>query len=300
MALSLTVLSLPQPLRLDLYLHQLFPHVSRRDLAQLFEGKTILCNHRPAKKSDRVIGKEELTFTSVAAQQILTTRLAPHAAIDVFPIYEDDYLFIVDKPAGIATVPQNFLDTETLAGGVLARWPAVQGVGRTPFDCGLLQRLDRETSGVVLGAKTQAVWNLLWKEMSGGTIKKGYLAVVAGEVATESGTIDWPLTSRSKHSTRMRVDTHRHGPHVTHWRVHTRGPHTTLLEVTITQGARHQIRAHLAALGHPILGDTLYGGPPLPGTTRHALHAHTLSFRHPSSKTLLEIKSSCTFEEVKN
>ena len=287
---ALCVVPLASPLRLDLYLHQLFPHLSRRQIPELFASGDIIVNGRRAKKSERVSGKEDMVLGGQACRAVFASQLPANPHLSLTIAYQDTALFVVDKPAFTATLALRFDETDTLANALLARFPELVHVGGVR-DAGLLQRLDRDTSGLVLGAHTQAIWQALQAQMQAGGIEKGYLALVAGEVKPTSGTIDWALSGRSKHSQRVTVNSQSHGSYVTAWRVDRRYCAYTLLDVTIRQGFRHQIRAHLAAMGHPIVGDRRYNGPVLPGLTRHFLHAHCLSFRHPVTARAVCIKS---------
>lgn len=286
-----SICPLKNPLRLDLFLHAIFPHVSRRDQVALFETRAIEVNGRSAKKSDRVKGGEEIALKEAALRLYEAHALSPSRHIPLRVLYEDQELFALDKPAGISTLPLRWTDTESLANGVIAKWPALAQVGDSPFDVGLLQRLDRETSGIVMGAKSKAAWHAFREASRKGLIEKGYLALVEGEMDSESGAIDLALESRSKHSPRVRVREGEEGDSVTHFTCVGRAPGASLLEISIDLGFRHQIRAHLSAIGHPIVGDLLYGAKPVSGFNRHFLHAHRIRFSHPKTGECLSLES---------
>lgn len=288
--LSFSALPLREPLRLDLYVHQLFPHVSRTQLSTVFRNRGILLGDHAAKKSEQIRGKEQLHILSTVSPLFLTHHLSANPKLPLSIIYEDDYLFVLDKAAGIATTPQHFLQTNTLGNAALCPWPFLETVSPNPLDLGFLQRLDQGTSGLVLGAKDRKTWLVLKHLMQTGKIEKIYIALVMGLVR-EDRSIHWKISSQSKHAERVRVETDKTGLHVTAWKILERKGDHTLLRISIRQGARHQIRAHLAALGHPVVGDLLYGGGSLPGLGRHFLHAHELSFLHPVTEERLVVQS---------
>lgn len=280
-------------LRLDLYLHELFPHISRRILADLFLGRHIRVNDRPARKGDRVLGREEITLEALAYDAVLCRTLEKAAKIPLVFCYRDDAIFAVDKPCGLSTLPLSLSDRDTLGNAVLAHFPDLAHVGHTPFDCGLVQRLDRDTSGIVLGARTQEVWESLWREMQAGSVEKTYFARVSGIPTDEEGLILHRLFSRSHHSERVLVDFMSETDTPTYWKVVSHDRDSALLEVRIHRGFRHQIRAHLAAMGHPILGDRLYLGKP---ADRLYLHASELELTHPVSGERIQLTSACPKE----
>lgn len=288
-----SVLPLSPPLRLDLWIHHLFPQVSRTRLKQVFEDGGVLLNARPALKSARISGKEEITLLPSVARVFYLDHLLPNVDIPLDIVYEDAHLFVLNKPTGIDTIAQSLEDQDTLANAAVAKWPTVTAIG-TPFEAGLLQRLDRDTSGLVMGAKTEMAWQAARALMTQGKIEKGYLALVSGNMAADcgnTGVIRFHLASRSKHSRKVSVDPTREGHYITQWKVTSIHGDVSRLEVTITQGFRHQIRAHLAAMGHPIVGDILYGGPLLTDISGHYLHAHRLTFRHPITGQPLVLES---------
>jgi 23S rRNA pseudouridine1911/1915/1917 synthase len=198
---------------------------------------------------------------------------------------ERDDLVIVDKPAGQPSAPLELGERGTVANALAARFPEMAGVGFSPREPGLCHRLDNDTSGLLLAARTAAAFAILRAALQEGRLDKRYLLVCPAPGLPESGTIDIPLAPHPKDRRRVYPCVHprdvaRYAPRpaVTDYRVlRVAGPHA-LVEARAPKAARHQIRAHFAALGHPLLGDRLYGGADVPGLARHALHAHHLAF----------------------
>jgi 23S rRNA pseudouridine1911/1915/1917 synthase len=203
--------------------------------------------------------------------------------IDV--IYEDDHLLIVNKPAGIIVHPTTGHWSNTLANGVVHMW----------MERGLkirfrpIHRLDRETSGVLAVAKNPYVHQNVSEQMQAGTVDKTYMAVVMGSMEQDAGTVDAPI-DRNPDSPHYRIVTPSGYPSVTHYRVLERLPGATLLLVRLETGRTHQIRVHMSHLGHPLIGEAMYGsgdGEAALPIGRHALHASELVFTHPATKERL-------------
>jgi 23S rRNA pseudouridine1911/1915/1917 synthase len=199
---------------------------------------------------------------------------------------------VVDKPAGVAVHPLAPGEGGTLANAVAARFPECAGASPQPREGGAVQRLDLETSGCVLFARDARAWELLHAQLSGRAVEKVYRALVAGRVAS-GGVCSVPLAQRGGRAVpvpdelaedRARSKGLKPRPAETRYEVERRFAGHTLLRVTITTGVTHQIRAHLAYLGHPVAGDALYGGvaAALPGLGRHFLHAARLGFDAPA------------------
>ncbi len=213
-------------------------------------------------------------------------------AIPLHVVYEDDDLLIVDKPAGLVTHPAPGHAGGTLVNALLGRpgaaYGGIAGVARP----GIVHRLDRATSGLLMVAKHDRAQAALMAQLKARRIKKSYLALVAGAVPATSGRIEAPIGRDPRHRTRMAV-LPAGRPAVTGYRVRERLPGWTLLEVDLVTGRTHQIRVHLAALGHPVAGDPVYAtgkarqGPP--GLERLFLHAWRLELTAPSDGRLLRV-----------
>jgi 23S rRNA pseudouridine1911/1915/1917 synthase len=196
---------------------------------------------------------------------------------------------VVDKPAGVAVHPLVPGEGGTLANAVVARHPECADASPDPREGGAVQRLDLETSGCVLFARDRRAWELLHAQLAGRSVEKAYLALVAGRVAA-GGLCSVPLAQRGGRSVPVPGELARRSkrlrprPAESRWEVERRFSAHTLLRVWITTGVMHQIRAHMAHLGHPVAGDALYGGAAaaLAGLPRHFLHAARLAFDAPA------------------
>jgi 23S rRNA pseudouridine1911/1915/1917 synthase len=245
----------------------------RRKTAELFERGAVRIGGRVVKKG--AVAREGDAITVQLAEAI---RPEPDAPLVVRLETRD--LVIADKPAGLPTAPARDGDAGTLAGALLGRYPEMAGVGYRAREPGLLHRLDTETSGLVIAARSPRAFTTLRAALSEGRLHKRYLAIVAADQLPESGVIETPLSPHPGDGRRVAVPP-RTAPdvdgtrlRVTRFRtVQIAGP-WALVEVDVSRAYRHQVRVHLAHIGHPIAGDALYGGPEaeLAGE-RHALHA---------------------------
>lgn len=210
---------------------------------------------------------------------------APNAPVDAgepavaFAIaYEDDDLLVVDKPAGLVVHPAAGHWTGTLSQALAARGIAVDRGG-------IVHRLDRDTSGLLLAAKSEAVLRGLQEDLRERRIEREYLALVEGRPPARTGTIDAPIGRDRRDRTRHSTDTDAPREAVTHFEIAQTLPTTTLLRVRLETGRTHQIRVHLEAIGHPVVGDPLYGRAGMLGLERQFLHAARLGFDHPTRPT---------------
>ncbi len=212
-----------------------------------------------------------------------------HATAEDIPLailYEDADLAAIDKPAGMVVHAGAGIHSGTLVNALLHRFGALSGVGGG-LRPGIVHRLDRYTSGVLLVAKNDAAHRNLAEQFSGRQIEKIYLALVHGSVKGESGRIERPIARDPVHRMRMTARLDQGRAAWSEYRVARRFEGFTLLEVRIGTGRTHQIRVHLSSIGHPVAGDTLYGAPArvadLPPLGRYFLHAHRIRFRQPST-----------------
>jgi 23S rRNA pseudouridine1911/1915/1917 synthase len=217
-------------------------------------------------------------------------------ALPLAVLYEDAHLLAIDKPPGMVVHPAPGARRGTVVNALAHRLGTLAGVGE-PERPGIVHRLDRDTSGVLLVARSPAALEALARQFRERTIEKRYLAVVRGRVAHAAGTIDRPIGRHPHERQRMSVRSRRGRAAITRWSVLERLPGATLLELKPETGRTHQLRVHLAALGHPILGDRVYGGRaarggsvgPTPG--RQALHAAEIRFAHPVTGERLVVRS---------
>ena len=209
-------------------------------------------------------------------------------------LFDDPALLAIDKPPGMAAHPAPGSPRGTVVNGVLHRLGPLDGVG-DPTRPGIVHRLDKDTSGVMLIARTAAALAALGKQFHDRTVRKTYVALVHGQVRGERGRIDHPIGRHPTERKRMSIHARRSRTAVTSWEVTERFAAATLVTVHPETGRTHQIRVHLAAIGHPIVGDAVYGGrrpraaAPLATFPRQALHAAALQCRHPVSDQPLSI-----------
>jgi len=280
---------LEQTIRIDTYLKKTFPHLTRQKLLQFFREKMISVGKRSARKGENISGGEVLHLPSIFGETELT--LKPNKRLKVKILYEDDEILILSKPAGLASCPHFFDEIKTVANFIIAHNPGLKGVGEKTLEPGMLHRLDTETSGVMVVAKTDRSFQILKKQFQAHQVLKEYLALVEGSVV-DSGTIKNAIGSHPKN--RKKVKVYPKPPvrgtqqAVTHYHVVQKSSERSLLRVIIETGVRHQVRAHLAFLGRPVVGDSLYGKRTK--EKRLFLHATKLGFYHPQTKKWVEFE----------
>ena len=271
--------------RLDRQLLRLFPWLDRSTVEALLAAGQIRLNGRPAKKGARLAAGDVLDCRDVPEPADL--RLQPNPDLPLEILYEDDVVLALDKPAGQPTHPLRFSETDTLANALIARCPALADLGDDRLFPALLHRLDTQTSGLVLAAKTAAAYANLRAQFRRFTVQKHYVALVHGRVE-KPGALDAALTHQTRTPCKMAVV--RNPAKVppndcfaakTAWIPMETGAEFSLLDVTIYTGVTHQIRCHLAAAGFPIAGDQLYGSPL--AAPRHWLHATRIICTHPAT-----------------
>ncbi|MFD1349440.1 RluA family pseudouridine synthase [Oceanobacillus caeni] len=206
--------------------------------------------------------------------------------MDLSIVYEDDSVIVVDKPAGIATIPSLHHPTGTVANGILGYYEK----HNIPYTVHVVTRLDRDTSGLLLIAKHRYSHSLLSTAQKAGKIKRRYKALVEGDLKQDSGTIDAPI-DRKEGSIIERTVKETGKRAVTHFKVEKRLPLHTLVNIQLETGRTHQIRVHFSHINHPLAGDDLYGGK-TDYIKRHALHCYKLAFEHPFTKEYIQLESS--------
>ena len=215
---------------------------------------------------------------------------APAAAVAEVPFgvaYEDEHLIVVDKPAGVVVHPARGHWTGTLAQALAGRGAG----GEEPWRAGIVHRLDRDTSGLLVVAKSDAVHRALKERLAARRIRREYLALVDGHPPARAGTIDAPIGRHRRDRVLMSIDTDQPRAARTHFAIERLLPESALLRVTLETGRTHQIRVHLAAIGHPVCGDPQYGVAGRYGLARQFLHAERLAFEHPVTHAELDLRS---------
>jgi 23S rRNA pseudouridine1911/1915/1917 synthase len=270
--------------RLDRFLSQL-PEIGSRAVAErLLANGGVLVDGRARPKSHRLDGGEELEFEQPAPQ---ASALEPQE-MELDVPYEDEHLLVVDKPAGLVVHPAPGHARGTLVHGLLAY--DVAG-GEEPDRPGIVHRLDRDTSGLLVVARSPEVHRKLQELVQSRRLTREYLALVAGRPRSRAGTIEAPI-GRDRHDPlRHSLDTDTPRDAVTHFEVEELLPRNSLLRVTLETGRTHQIRVHLAAIDLPVAGDPVYGRPGDLGLERQFLHAARLAFPHPITGEQVDVNS---------
>lgn len=269
--------------------------LSRAQVKAIAEGSGIRVDGRRAKRGDRVTAGSKVTLeweeTSLAAvPSPLTSSGTP---LELVVLFEDAALIAIDKPARVPSHPLRPGETGTVANALVARFPEVASASDDPREGGLCHRLDVETSGVLLAARTREAWSAMRDAFGRRAVDKRYWALVTGPLADE-GDIDLPLRHAPRHPDRVEPvigggDDAREA--ISRFRVLARQGIHSLVEVQILTGVLHQVRAHLAAIGAPLVGDTRYGGRAEPPLDRFFLHARSLGFTHPATDAPVTVES---------
>jgi 23S rRNA pseudouridine1911/1915/1917 synthase len=285
-----------EQIRLDAFVRQCLPHLSRRAVGTAIAKRLFSVGAKVGKKGDRLTGGDKLVFRGPAI--LLAAHPQPDSRIDVPVVYEDASILVVNKPAGMPTHGFSARDGATLANFLLARFPEVMNVGKSRWEPGLVHRLDRETSGLVVVAKTQAAFESLTSQFRCRQVKKIYWALVWGITPAE-GQIEIPLVHDTRDKRRMRMvirlgrTKQKTWKAVTRYRRMDQSRGLSLLEIDMETGVTHQIRVHLAAIGHPIIADALYGNQETKSfrLSRHFLHARGLTIFHPDDGRALTVEA---------
>ncbi len=266
--------------RLDTFLAG--PLGSRARAQRLIDDGLVLVDGAPRPKRHRLRGGERIAVEEAEPPPQDDRSDAPYEVR-----YEDGDLLVVDKPAGVVVHPARGHRTGTLAQALAGRAAG----GPEPWRAGIVHRLDRDTSGLLVVAKSEEAHRRLRALMKAHGIEREYLALVEGRPPARTGTIDAPLGRDRRERKRISVDSDVPRTAVTHFAVERALPGSTLLRVRLETGRTHQIRVHLQAIGHPVAGDPQYGRPGLYGLERQFLHAARLAFDHPMTGRRVDVES---------
>jgi 23S rRNA pseudouridine1911/1915/1917 synthase len=269
--------------RLDVFLAA--PAGSRSQAQRLIADGRVLVDGRPAQKRHLVRAGERIVVDEAEPAAPATGAAAPVAQFAV--AYEDADLIVVDKPAGVVVHPARGHHEGTLAQALAGRAAG----GEQDWRAGIVHRLDRNTSGLLVVAKSEEVHRRLKAALAARDIRREYLALVEGRPPARSGTIEAPIGRDRRHRTRMSIDSDAPKPAITHFELERSLPQATLLRVRLQTGRTHQIRVHLQSIGHPVCGDRDYGRKGLYGLERQFLHATRLAFAHPTTGAPVDVVS---------
>jgi 23S rRNA pseudouridine1911/1915/1917 synthase len=268
-------------MRLDRFLAE--PLGSRARAQALIDAGRVTVDGQDRRKRHTVSAGEVVSVTA----DVATTVPADAASAPFDIAYEDEHLLIVDKPAGVVVHPARGHRTGTLAQALDGRAAG----GDEPWRAGIVHRLDRDTSGLLVIAKRDDVHRALKALLSSRELRREYLALVTGRPPARTGTIEAPIGRDRRDRVLMSIDTDEPREARTHFEIERLLAHSTLLRVTLDTGRTHQIRVHLAVIGHPVSGDPQYGTAGEYGLERQFLHAARLAFAHPITWAAVDISS---------
>ena len=264
--------------RLDAFLARCADGLSRSAAQKLLESGAVLRNGKTGKKNDKLNIGDQVEYTIPEAKPV---DIAP-TPMDLEIVYEDDDLLVINKPKGLVVHPAAGHSDDTLVNGLLyALGDDLSGINGE-LRPGIVHRIDKDTSGLLAVAKNDYAHTMLASQLKDHTMARTYEAIVVGSFREDSGTVDAPIGRHPTDRKKMCVTQRNSKPAVTHWEVVHRYRGYTHIRCRLETGRTHQIRVHMAYIGHPILGDTVYGHKkPELGQDSQCLHAGALCFQHP-------------------
>ena len=281
--------------RLDRFLSEKIKELSRAQTQRLVDTGNVQVNKKTVKSSQklRIGDRVEVEFKIPGPLKIQAED------IPLTIISEDKQFLIIDKPSGLVVHPGAGVRQGTLANALLFHYPEIKDIGPEERP-GIVHRLDKETSGLMVIARTPRAFVHLQRQFKNKMVDKHYLGLILGKMSSKQGKITWPIGRHPKHGARVSVKTRKPRPAETRYAVQQVFERFTLLDIQPITGRTHQIRVHLAAAGHPIVGDRRYGRQPVKiRSPRLFLHAHRLSFLHPETNKRVEFTSPLP-EDLKN
>lgn len=263
-------------LRLDKYLTEQLVPFSRSRIQMLFAKGAITVNGKLGKANYKVKNDDVIEVMIEDEQE----ANAQPEAMDLDIVYEDEDVIVINKPKGMVVHPSPGNEAHTLVNGLLYHCKDLSGINGV-LRPGIVHRIDKDTSGLLVAAKNDRAHQLLAEQLKDKTMNRRYYALVHGVMPHDHGTIDAPIGRDEKDRQKMAVTAHNSKPAITHFQVIERFAQHTLLECSLETGRTHQIRVHMAYIGHPLLGDWLYGAEDRELFPRQALHSQSLSLTHP-------------------
>jgi len=291
---ELTISALDQSKqRLDKFLVRNLPTMSRSRIAQLIDDGHITINGKVVKSSYAIRLGDIVKVSEPPLEK------APQQAsdIDFEVIHEDESIIVVNKPVGLVTHPAPGHKGDTLVNGLLARFPHLSGINGIARP-GIVHRIDKDTSGLLVVAKNDVAHRYLAAQLADHSLKRTYIALVKGRIEEEAATIKAPIGRDPQFRQKMAVNTDNGKPAITHFKVIRRFSEYTLLELELETGRTHQIRVHLAYIGHPLVGDVVYGGKDKRYAKGQLLHATRLEMLHPDTKKKVSYRADLPKEFV--
>lgn len=287
-------------LRLDVFVSKMMPQITRSHAKKLVDDGHVLVNGLPKKTSYLLKAGEKISVEEVAPGKL--DLEAQELPLDI--LYEDGDVVVVNKAAGMVVHPGAGVSKGTLVNALLAHCKDLSGIGGVERP-GIVHRLDKGTSGVIIVAKNDRSHQSLSKQFKDRTVEKHYLALAYGRLPAEHGIIDAPIGRHGSHRQKMSTKTNRGRASVTEWKVVERfGNHFTLLDINLHTGRTHQIRVHLSSIGHALVGDVLYGGKKVAKRVtddklqgiislieRPMLHSASIAFDLPGSNKRVVLKA---------
>lgn len=273
--------------RLDAFLARSLPDLTRSAAQRLLEEGAVTLGGKPAKKN-----------TKTAPGDVVEVTLPDPQPVEVVPqnipldiVYEDADVIVVNKPVGLVVHPAPGHPDGTLVNALLYHCgESLSGINGE-LRPGIVHRIDRDTSGLIIAAKNDRAHLALSAQLQDHTLARVYEAVVVGNLREDSGTVNAPIGRHPVDRKKMAIEPRNGRSAVTHWQVLARYPGYTHVECRLETGRTHQIRVHMASIGHPLLGDTVYGSKkPWPGLAGQCLHARKLRFVHPSTGQPVEVE----------
>ena len=277
--------------RLDAFLASSLDGLTRSQATRLIESGEVAVNGRAVSKSYKLAGDEDIAVTLPEPEPV--EAVPQDIPLDV--VYEDADVIVVNKPSGMVVHPAPGHPDGTLVNALLYHCAGtLSGVGGA-LRPGIVHRIDRDTSGLIIAAKNDAAHQYLSAQLADHTLARTYECIVVGALREDRGTVNAPIARHPTDRKRMAVVAGGREA-VTHWEVIARYPGYTHVRCWLETGRTHQIRVHMAYIGHPILGDTVYGAKKeVPGLTGQCLHAVGLRFLHPRTHEVVEL--SCPLPE---
>ena len=283
--------------RLDAFLARSTPNLTRSAAQKLLEEGCVLRCGKPGKKNDKLNIGDEISVTIPEPKQV--DIVAKEMPLQI--VYEDDDVLVINKPKGLVVHPAAGHQDDTLVNGLLyAMGDSLSGINGE-LRPGIVHRIDKDTSGLLAVAKNDLAHTVLASQLKDHTMARTYEAIVCGSFREDSGTVDAPIGRHPSDRKKMTVTQRNSKNAVTHWEVVKRYRGYTHVRCRLETGRTHQIRVHMAHIGHPILGDTVYGHKkPELGQSSQCLHAGVLCFRHPRDERPVMVMAPLPeyFEEV--